>query len=203
MLLYGASGHAKVILSILKAMGQEVVAIFDDDPKKKEIHAIPVVGSYRTDFLPNESLIIAIGNNTIRRQLSEQIRHSFGTAVHPSAQIDTNAQIGEGTVVMHGAIVQADARLGRHVIINTAATVDHDCELGDFVHIAPGATLCGSVTVGAHTLIGAGSVVAPNLKIGSNCLVAAGSVVTTSIPDGATVRGNPARIIKRKSFPTF
>ncbi|TDB63638.1 acetyltransferase [Arundinibacter roseus] len=203
MLLYGASGHAKVILSILKAMNQEVTGIFDDDPEKKEIHSIPVVGSYRADFLPNEPMIIAIGNNTIRRQLSGQIRHSFGTAVHPSAQIDTSAQISEGTVVMHGAIVQADARLGRHVILNTAATVDHDCVIGDFVHLAPGVTLCGSVSVGAHTLIGAGSVIAPNLTIGSRCLIASGSVVTTSIPDGAIVRGNPARIINRKSFRTL
>jgi acetyltransferase-like isoleucine patch superfamily enzyme len=98
---------------------------------------------------------------------------------------------------LHHAVIQADAVLGRHVIINTAATVDHNCVIDDFVHIAPGVILAGNVRVGENTLIGAGSIVAPGLTIGKNCFVAAGSVVTINIPDGATVRGNPARIISR------
>jgi len=195
MLLYGASGHAKVIASILRAARQEVTAIFDDDLGKKNLGDLPVVGVYDPDFQPAAPLIISIGYNDIRRKVANVIRHRFGTAIHPSALVDETATIGEGTVVMPGVIVQADARLGRHVILNTAATVDHDCVLGDFVHIAPGATLCGAVQVGEGTLIGAGSVVAPNLTIGANCLIAAGSVVTTHIPDGATARGNPARVI--------
>lgn len=195
MLLYGASGHAKVINSILRTRGQEVTAIFDDDLGKKNLGDIPVVGVYDPDFQPAAPLIIAIGFNDIRRKVALRIRHRFGTAIHPSALVDDTARIGEGTVVMPGTIIQADAQIGYHVIINTAATVDHDCVLGDFVHLAPGVVLCGSVQVGEGTLIGAGSVVAPNLTIGTNCLIAAGSVVTTHIPDGATARGNPARVV--------
>ncbi len=195
MLLYGASGHAKVIASILRAMGQPVTAIFDDDPTKKQLGAIAVVGTYLPEYAPASPLLIAIGHNATRYQIAQQIRHRFGTAIHPSALVDESASIGEGTVIMHGAIVQADARVGRHVIINTGATVDHDCQLDDFVHIAPGATLCGTVRVGTQTLVGAGSVIAPNLTIGAHCLIAAGSVVVSSIPDGCTVRGHPAKLI--------
>lgn len=196
MLLYGASGHAKVLVSILRASGQEVSAIFDDDLNKKDLDTIPVIGSYDPNHQPAAPLIIAIGYNAIRRKVAERIQHRFGTAIHPAALLDESVTVGEGTVVMHGAIVQAGTFLGNHVIVNTGATVDHDCYLSDFVHVAPGVTLCGSVRVGENTLIGAGSVVAPNLSIGADCLVAAGSVVTVSIPDGATVRGNPARIIR-------
>ncbi len=195
MLLYGASGHAKVVTSILRAAGQGVTAIFDDDLGKKNLGEIPVIGVYDSDFQPAAPLIIAIGYNDIRAKVAARIRHRFGKAIHPSALVDESAIIEEGTVIMPGVIVQADARLGRHVIVNTAATVDHDCILGDFVHVAPGVTLCGAVQVGQGTLIGAGSVVAPNLTIGARCLIAAGSVVTTHIPDGATVRGNPARVV--------
>ncbi len=196
MLLYGASGHAKVIVSILQASGQEVPAIFDDDLSKKDLGTIPVIGSYDPNHQPAASLIISIGYNDIRRKVAETTQHRFGTAIHPTAIVDESVVVGEGTVIMHGAIVQVGTSIGKHVIINTGATVDHDCKLGDFVHVAPGVTLCGSVQVGENTLIGAGSVVAPNLTIGANCLVAAGSMVTTSIPEGATVRGNPARIIR-------
>jgi sugar O-acyltransferase (sialic acid O-acetyltransferase NeuD family) len=196
MLLYGASGHAKVILSILEADGQRVTAIFDDDLAKKELERVPVVGRYDLDREPTAPLIIAIGYNDIRRKLARHIRHTFGTAIHPSALVDGTVALGEGTVIMHGAIIQVGTSIGRHVIVNTGATVDHDCKLGDFVHVAPGVTLCGSVQVGENTLIGAGSVVAPNIIIGADCLIAAGSVVTTSIPDGVIVRGNPARTIR-------
>jgi sugar O-acyltransferase (sialic acid O-acetyltransferase NeuD family) len=197
MLLYGASGHAKVIVSILRASGQEVSAIFDDNLSKKDLGTIRVIGRYDPNHQPAASLIISIGYNAIRQKVAERIQHRFGIAIHPSALVDESVIVGEGTVIMHGAVVQAGTSTGNHVIVNTGATVDHDCKLGDFVHVAPGVTLCGSVQVGESTLIGAGSVVAPNLSIGAHCLIAAGSVLTTSIPDGATVRGNPARIIRR------
>ena len=52
MLLYGASGHAKVLVSILRAAGQEVSAIFDDDLDKKDLGNVPVIGSYDPNHQP-------------------------------------------------------------------------------------------------------------------------------------------------------
>ena len=40
------------------------------------------------------------------------------------------------------------------------------------------------------------SSVIQGIKIGHNCQVGAGSVVTKDVPDGVTVVGNPARILK-------
>jgi sugar O-acyltransferase (sialic acid O-acetyltransferase NeuD family) len=197
MLLYGAGGHAKVIISALLDHEIPVKAVFDDDPGRKPINGIAICNGYNSTVFPGEMLIISIGNNSIRKHISEIIQHSFGSITHPSASVDRSVEAGEGTCILHHAVVQADSLLGRHVIINTAATVDHDCIIQDFVHLAPGVILAGNVRVGENTLIGAGSIVAPGLTIGKNCFVAAGSVVTINIPDGATVRGNPARIISR------
>lgn len=197
MILYGASGHAKVIISCLSASQVSISAIFDDDSSKIQLWQIPVVGAYRPDFRPDESLIISIGYNHIRQKIAGLVRHPFGQVIHPSALVDASVQVGVGTVIFQQSVVQADAQIGQHVIVNTAASIDHDCIVDDFVHIAPHATLCGSVRVGAGTLIGAGSVVSPNLSIGKNCMIAAGSVITKNIPDGAIVRGNPGRVIKR------
>jgi sugar O-acyltransferase (sialic acid O-acetyltransferase NeuD family) len=196
MLLYGASGHAKVIISCLRANGVEVFAIFDDDVSKKELWGVPVVGAYDPNFEPNQPIIISIGYNNIREKIAELIQHKVGQIFHSSAEVDDSVRIGEGSVVFHHATIQADAVVGKHCIVNTSSSIDHDCQLADFVHIAPNATLCGSVQIGTGTLIGAGSIVAPNLKIGKNCLITAGSVITRNIPDGAIVRGNPGRIIK-------
>ncbi|MCF0057786.1 acetyltransferase [Dyadobacter sp. CY356] len=197
MLIYGAGGHAKVVISSILANQNKIDSIFDDNPNKKEIYALTVSGSYNPDTFPDKELIIAIGDNLTRRKISDQVKHTFGITIHPSSIIDKTVKIGEGTVVLHNATIQADSVIGRQVIINTSVSVDHDCIISDYVHLAPGVILSGSVCVGENTLIGVGSIVAPGLTIGKNCFVAAGSVVTHNIPDGVIVRGNPARIISR------
>lgn len=198
MLVYGAGGHAKVIISCILESGGIPYGIFDDDFGKKEILHFPITGIYNPRIYPDKNLIIAIGENTSRRRLSTIIQHAFGKIIHATALVDNSVTIGEGTCVLHKVIIQADSVIGKHVIINTSASIDHDCIVADFAHISPGVVLAGGVSVGENTLIGVGSIVTPGLKIGRNCFVAAGSVVTQNIPDGAIVRGNPARIISRR-----
>jgi sugar O-acyltransferase (sialic acid O-acetyltransferase NeuD family) len=196
MLLFGASGHAKVIISCLEAYSIPVEAIFDDDVSKKSLWEIPVIGKYNPEFLPNSSLIISVGYNAIRYRLASNSKHLFGKIVHPTVVIDKTASFGEGSVIFQRAVIQADVVIGEHVIINTSASVDHECRIENFVHVAPNATLCGNVKVGEGTLIGAGAVIAPNLRIGRWATIGAGAVITRDIPDYAVVYGNPGRIIK-------
>lgn len=192
MYLYGASGHAKVIIDILTANHIAVEALVDDNPTLTGLHGIPVVHS-------SEGLspfIISIGDNRTRQLIAERLRGPFGTAVHPSAIVSEYARIGAGTVVMQGAVIQSDARIGRHCIVNTSATVDHECLVEDFVHISPNASLCGNVHVGEGAQIGAGAVVVPGVTIGRWSLVCAGSVVTKDIPDHCMASGNRCKILK-------
>lgn len=201
MLLYGGSGHAKVIWDCLHAQAIPVNGIFDDGVddgvRLQFLPTIPVLGAYQADAFADETLIIAIGNNAARRQLEPKIRHPFGKAAHPSALVSQFVQgIGEGTVILHNAVVQINTLVGRHCIINTSANVDHDCVLGDFVHISPNATLCGNVTVGEGTHICASVTVIPGVTIGKWCVIGAGSVVTRDIPDFSVAVGVPAKSIK-------
>lgn len=196
MLLYGAGGHARVLISVMNALNRTAVGVFDDDPGRKSVADVPVVGPYQPDFRPDLPLLLAVGDNKIRHQLAQSVMHRTETLVHPSALVDTSVAIGEGSVVIHRAIVQANARIGRHVIVNTAASVDHDCILEDFVQVAPGAILCGNVQVGEGALIAAGAVIVPGIRIGRWAVVGAGAVVTRNVADGAVVWGYPARIIR-------
>jgi len=50
--------------------------------------------------------------------------------------------------------------------------------------------------IGTNSVIGSGAVLMP-VRIGKNCTVAAGAVVTKDVPDGCTIAGNPARIVKQ------
>ena len=190
MYLYGASGHAKVIIDILKASNITIDALFDDDRNIEELLSIPVMHEWNGE----SPLVISIGNNFSRKQIAEKLNCEYGTIVHPSAIVSPNTRIGEGSVVMQGAIVQSGARIGRHCILNTGVSIDHECEIEDFVHISPKATLCGNVHVGEGAWIGASAVVIPGVKIGKWSTIGAGSVVVRDVPNGALAYGNPCRI---------
>lgn len=196
MYLYGAGGHAKVILDILEAQGVEAEGIIDDN-KVGEYMGTRILHGWVRNYSP---VIISIGSNDARKKIAEQLSREgaiFGTAVHPSAIVSPKAAIGEGSVIMQGSIIQSCAHIGRHCIINTGASVDHECQIGDYAHISPHATLCGNVSVGEGTWIGAGSVIIPGIKIGKWSIVGAGSVVCRDIPDGVVAYGSPCHVARR------
>lgn len=197
-LLYGGSGHAKVVTDCLRDSGCTVAGVFDDNPVLKSIYGLDIIGSYSPLAFPDLPIIISIGNNEIRLKIARHISHSPGNSIHPSALISKSAMIGAGSVIMHGAVIQADVKLGNHCIINTGASVDHDSVIGDFTHISPHATLCGNVKIEEGSHVGAGAVVIQGIKIGRWVTVGAGSVIIRDIPDYAVVVGNPGRIIKIK-----
>lgn len=191
MYLYGASGHAKVIMDILQATGEPVDGLIDDNPSLSSLLGIPVLHG-ETGLSP---VIVSIGDNATRERVVGKLTGKFGKAIHPTAIISPTAEIGEGTVVMQGAIIQSNARVGKHCIVNTGASIDHECLLEDFVHVSPHATLCGNVQVGEGSWIGAGATVIPGVEIGRWSVVGAGSVVTRDVPDNVVAVGNKCVVI--------
>lgn len=198
--IYGGSGHAKVVLDCVKASSLfKIGAVCDDNPAIKwllnnELSPVDELLSHE-----NDSFLIAIGNNKIRKQkvdvLGEAVKFS-PAIVHPSSSVSSFASINKGTVIMPVAAVNPDAVIGRHAIINTGAVVEHDCELGDFTHISPNASLAGGVKLGEGSQVGIGAQVIQGVTIGKWVTIGAGAVIIKDIPDGATVVGNPGRIIK-------
>ena len=198
--VYGAGGHAQVVIDVLRAQGVHVRQQYNDHPENQHPASINVQPGIRRagqDSFPpiDVPVVLAVGINGERAELAGMLPARFGQAIHPSSIVAPSARIGEGTVVLHGSVVQPNARIGQHVLINTAASVDHDCIVGDFAHISPHATLCGHVQVGEGTHIGAGAVVIPKIKVGRWCRVGAGAVVVRDVPDHCTAVGNPARIV--------
>lgn len=207
----GAGGHAKVVISVLRAAGYDVVAVYDDSPEKlsQRLLGVPIVGPIAAlRDIPETKAVVAIGDCAVRgRVVQSFLQVSWITAVHPTAYVDPTVRLGAGTVVFAGAVIQPDSVLGDHVIVNTGATVDHDCRVDDFAHLAPGVHLTGGVHIGHGAFLGAGSVVTPLRSVGRGTVVGAGAVVVDDLEGGITAVGVPARplghggaVLKRSRF---
>jgi len=203
LIVFGAGGHAKVVIDIIEQQGSyEIVGVLDDDVSRKgsRFFGYTLLGT-RADLPALRSAqmhlaIVAIGDNARRAAVAALLTQQswqFAAAVHPRACIGRGVDIGPGCVIMAGCVVNADAILGAHVIVNTGATIDHDCRIEEGVHIAPGCHLCGGVRVGRSSLLGAGATVTPGVTIGSKVIVGAGSAVIHDVADEAQVSGAPAR----------
>lgn len=193
--VFGAGGHAKVVLDTLSVL-DENVRLFDGDKTK---NGLPLMGVC-IEFVDNYSALpnhghLAIGDNKARHILWEKLTmhiESFFSIVHPMASVSSASIIHDGCFIASQAVVGPETKIGSSSIINHGAVVDHDCKIGAFTHIAPNATLGGAVSIGDGSLIGSGAVILPGIRIGSNCVVGSGAVVTKDINDNTTVKGIPA-----------
>jgi len=199
--LYGASGHAKVVIDCILSNGcYEVNQLFDDNKNIKDLVGFSVLETTKLkDSLQND-FIVSIGDNKIRSNIVESLslNHTFCNFIdHKTSYLASSVFIDKGTVIMPKAVVNSDSKIGKHVIINTASAIDHDCIIEDFCHISPNATLAGGVYVGTGTHIGIGAQIIPGIKIGSWATIGAGAVIIEDVANGATVVGNPGKVIKR------
>jgi sugar O-acyltransferase (sialic acid O-acetyltransferase NeuD family) len=206
LIVLGGGGHAKVLISLIRKLGLEVIG-YTDLADRGTILSAPFLGSDRAlaDLVgryPDSGAAMGLGKidvSSARTRLLGAAKSqglSFPVLVSPQAIVNEEVQLGEGTAIFDGAVVNSGSRIGGLCIVNTSSTVEHDCRLGQNTHIAPGAVVSGGVIIGDDCMIGAGSVVLQEIKVCSGCLVGAGSVVTRDLLEPGVYAGVPARRIR-------
>jgi sugar O-acyltransferase (sialic acid O-acetyltransferase NeuD family) len=202
--VFGAGGHAKVIIDAIEKLGHYNIDFLADDElllKDTEVYGYRVIGGRHAvpSGAPRRGGIVAVGDNHLRAEIAVWLADRgfpLINVIHPSVQMARGVKLGEDIVLMAGAIINSDTSLGDNVIVNTGSTIDHDCVVEESTHIAPGCHVCGSVRIGAFSMIGAGTTIIRGVSVGSNCIVGAGSVLINDIPDGMVAMGNPARPVR-------
>ena len=210
VVLFGASGHARVTADILERSGLfEIVGLivsnlpvgttrFGYRVLGSEVDLPVLIEQYRV-----QAGSIGVGENWARSQFLARIERTcptlrFVTAVHPSAQIGRDVIIGDGTVIMAGAVVNSGSEIGQFSIVNTKASLDHDGRMGAFTSLAPGATVGGNVVIGDFSAISLGAAVIQRVRIGSHTVIGAGAVVIQDVPDRVVAFGVPAVVVKSR-----
>ncbi len=207
-------GHAKVVLEIIQAGTEFLVAGFVDDRlfgTDLVIRGIPVIGTvadlpFLRDTFGLYGAIVAIGDNAARRNLGNRVRKSGLTlvnAIHPTVHLDTGVTVGEGNCLCQGVIIVTGTTIGDSVNIHTGATVDHDNVIGDGANLGPGVHTAGRVQIGRDAFLGAGTIVIPDCSVGEGAITGAGTVVIDPVEPYCKVVGVPARIIERINKPSI
>lgn len=199
ILIFGAGGHAKSVMDMVKSTRKfEIIGILDDNiPVGTSIMGIPVLGSriilegLRKDGLTNAANgvggISDISNRVKIFDLLEKYAYKVPTLIHPCACIEGSAAVDNGVQVFANSYVGSEASLKPYSMINTNAVISHDCIIGAYSHIAPGALLAGHVEVGEKSLIGMGVKTAIGIKIGNNVRIGNGAIINADVPSKSII----------------
>lgn len=87
----------------------------------------------------------------------------------------------------YGIVVNGGAQLGKNVTIFQGVTIGSK----------RGGSKSGVPAVGDNVVIFPNAVIVGGITIGEGATIAPGAIVINDVPRGATVAGNPARVIKR------
>lgn len=110
------------------------------------------------------------------------------------AEIGKGTTIGDGTRISYGVFLPYNSRVGKNVFIAPAVTFTDDRypRANNIEYKAEPPVIEDGASIGA------GAVILPGVRIGRNALVGAGSVVAQDVPEATVVRGEPARVLRKR-----
>jgi len=107
-----------------------------------------------------------------------------------ACDVKYTAQIGQNVGFFHnglGVVIHKDAVIGDGCMLYQNVTIGGNGKTGD---------ANGAPVIGNNVFIGAGAVILGPISIGDGAKIGANSVVLHDVPEGATVVGMPAKVVK-------
>ncbi len=126
-------------------------------------------------------------------EIGDDVKIGTFVEIQKGVRIGSRCKISSHTFICEGVILEDEVFVGHHVVF-TNDRHPRATASGKLQTEADWACIPTVVKRGAS--IGSGAVLLCGITIGENAMVGAGSVVIRDVPPGATVAGNPARILK-------
>lgn len=137
----------------------------------------------------------------------------IGSRIWQFVVVLPQARIGSDCNICSHCLIENDVVIGDRVTIKSGVQLWDGLRVGDDVFIGPNVTFTNDrfpksknvnfkligTWIGQGASIGGGATLLPGVRIGAGATVGAGAVVTQDVPPGATVVGNPARLLAQAS----
>jgi sugar O-acyltransferase (sialic acid O-acetyltransferase NeuD family) len=206
LVLVAASGLAREVLAVERALGRYTGFLFlDDDPHTwgSRISGAPVVGGLdRLRELTDHDVVVCAGRGEGRRALVERVRalgvsdERFARVRHTSVDVPEGCPVGVGSILLAQVAITGDVSVGRHVVAMPHATLTHDVDVADFATLCAGVSLGGGVRVGEAAYLGMNAAVRERVSVGAGAMLGMGAVLLRDLPDHETWVGVPARPVR-------
>jgi len=211
VVIWGAGDQGELVKFIFDCYPDVRVRAFlveDLDQAGSDLLGVPILQANREtlDSLRREGVthgIASMGNNLLRQQRSEQLESlgfKIANAIHPSAYIPPDLQLGTGVFVDSMSNFSIGSAVGNNVLISITVTIGHHVVIEDNCWISAGAVICARSHLGKNVHIGPGVITVPKnygyLNIGDGAHIGAGALVLEDIPPNAVAVGSPAKVIR-------
>lgn len=207
IILIGAGGFAREVLSIINNDTFEVIGFIDSKKHSSKTPPNKIIGddTILNDFFLEKKCkyaFVCIGEISKRFKIFElinKIGYETPKIIHNNTFISKDVEIGEGTVIYPGAVIMSGTKIGKGVLINSNVSIGHDSNIKDFCNINPGVNIAGNVSIGYKTMIGIGTSIKENVSIGNNVVVGGASMVIKNISSKTLNYGVPSKPINRRT----
>ena len=212
--IYGASGCGRSLMPVARQQlaresdASEIVFIDDALESVAEVNAHRAMNylAFLNETASEKYVQIAIANSHVREKIAQRLKMDgiqLWSIIADHVVLMDQIELAEGSALSPFVTIGSNVKIGKCFHANLYSYVEHDCVIGDFVTFAPGVKCNGNIHIQDHAYIGAGAMIKQGtpdqpLVIGAGAVVGMGAVVTKSVPAGATVVGNPARIVTKK-----
>lgn len=212
--IYGASGCGRSLMPVARQQlaresdASEIVFIDDALESVAEVNAHRAMNylAFLNETASEKYVQIAIANSHVREKIAQRLKMDgiqLWSIIADNVVLMDQLELAEGSALSPFVTIGSNVKIGKCFHANLYSYVEHDCVIGDFVTFAPGVKCNGNIHIHDHAYIGAGAMIKQGkpddpLVIGVGAIVGMGAVVTKSVPAGATVVGNPARIVTKK-----
>lgn len=212
--VYGASGYGREVMPVLrehcssKGVTNNDLIFIDDGESAATVndHSVMNYESFISMDAAGRHVCVAIADSKVREMLMDRC---IADNIQLMSLIASNAVVMDGVIIGAGSIlspfvtITSNVKIGRGFHANIYSYVAHDCRIGDYVTFAPAVKCNGNVVIEDHAYIGTGAILRQGepgnpLVIGRGAIVGMGAVVTKSVPQGATVVGNPAKPFEKR-----